>query len=435
MKSAFIHICCFVLPLLGFVSCSSPQSKSTSLFKGDLFDDAHLHELRLKFDNDGFWDSLALHKKLKDSLEISKYMKCTVTIDGTELKDVGIRFKGESSYDFTKGKKKSFKLDLNCFIRKQKYQGITRLNLNNNYKDPSLMREKLTFDVYAKEGLPSPKSAYAKVFLNDEYLGLYLLVENIDKHFLKRTFKQSAGNLYFGEPHGTFEKLDDMEKYIRSYRKKNNKKVNNWNDLISLINCINTAQSEEKQVKALQEILELDNCLKTWAINNLLVNVDAYNMMYPHNYYLYADTSTNKLNWINYDFNYSFAAWNPKYTYNQVIDFPIYFVQDKHPFAQLVLKENEILKKMYREHLEKLLESCLNEQFISAKIDQYKNLIGEAVKEDANSEYSYEDFESNLTKTLGDKNDPGAFTPGLLEFVKERKEAVLKQLEQEKVPN
>ena len=89
------------------------------MFQGDLFDDTHLHEIHINFASDNFWDTLVLNKKLKDSLEVNTYHKGNVVIDGTELKDVGLRFKGESSYDFTKGQKKSFKLNLNCFTKKQ----------------------------------------------------------------------------------------------------------------------------------------------------------------------------------------------------------------------------------------------------------------------------------------------------------------------------
>ncbi len=434
MKFYFTNIVKTFFVCLLFSACS-PEKTQYNVFKGDLFDDTHLHEIHLNFASDNFWDTLVLNKKLKDSLEVNTYLKGNVVIDGSELKDVGLRFKGESSYDFTKGQKKSFKLNLNCFTKKQNYKGITRFNLNNNYKDPTLMREKLSLDYMLEAGLPAPKSAYAKVYINGEYWGVYLLVEDIGKAFLKRNFGTAKGNLYIGEPNGTLELKENKLDYQRNYRKKNNKKANEWCDLENFIALINKAQEDSTELAELDSTFALDNCLKTWAVNNLLVNVDAYNMMYPHNYYLYFDSTTAKVNWINYDYNYSYAAWNPKYTYNEVVNFPITYANSSYPLANLCLNKNASLQKRYLMLLSDLSDICLNEEKLVAQIKRYQSLLKEAVYLDDKKEYSNEEFDQNCSTTGGDKNDPGAYIPGLTEFVKMRKTAVQQQLTTYKVLN
>ncbi len=416
-----------LLVSVSLFSCKSNPTSEVKIYKGDVFDDSVVHEIKLNFADKNYWDSLVKYKLIKDSMEINHFYKCNVTIDGNEIKDIGVRLKGESSYDFTKGKKKSFKLDFNCFVRKQKYCGVTRINLNNNYKDPSLMREKITLDMLAKEGLPTSRSAYAKVYLNDEYWGLYLMVEGINKDFLKRNFNNASGNLYIGEPNGTLEKLATLSDYARNYRKKNNKKENDWSDLIQFISTVNSENTAKNQGANLDSIFNLDNCLKTWAINNLLVNVDAYNMMYPHNYFLYSDSISGKLQWINYDYNYSFAAWNPKYTYSQVCEFPIFYNNPSLPLANLVLSKNKQIQKRYLTTLQSIFANQFTEEHIDTEVKRLYTLIKEAVYEDNRKEFSNEDFEKNCSTTLGDKNDPGAFIPGLKEFVHDRKMSVLKQ--------
>lgn len=411
-------------------SCKTNPANEVKVYKGNVFDDSVVHEIKMNFADKSFWDSLVKYKLVKDSLEINHFYKCNVTIDGNEIKDIGVRLKGESSYEFTKGKKKSFKLDFNCFVRKQKHCGVTRINLNNNYKDPSLMREKITLDMLTNEGLPTPRSAYAKVYLNNEYWGLYLMVEGINKDFLKRNFNNASGNLYFGEPNGTLVKLASSTDYARNYRKKNNKKQNDWSDLIHFISVVNSANSEQNQDTNLDSIFNLDDCLKTWAINNLLVNVDAYNMMYPHNYFLYTDSVSGKMQWINYDYNYSFAAWNPKYTYTQVCEFPIFYCNPSLPLANLVLTKNKQIQKRYLTTLQNLLVSEFTEEHINGEVKRLYALIKDAVHEDSMKEFSNEEFEKNCSTTLGDKNDPGAFIPGLKEFVHDRRMSVLKQTTQ-----
>lgn len=47
-------------------------------------------------------------------------------------------------------------------------------------------------------GLLAPRTSYAKVYINEQYWGLYMLVESVDKTFLKDHFgsKGNDGNLY-----------------------------------------------------------------------------------------------------------------------------------------------------------------------------------------------------------------------------------------------
>ncbi len=260
-------------------------------------------------------------------------------------------------------------------------------------------------------------------------------IEAINKDFLTRSFTNSNGNLYFGEPNGTLEKFDNPETYYRNYRKKTNKKRNDWSDLIRFISVVNADENENKEAANLDSIFHVDNCLKTWAINNMLVNIDAYNTMYPHNYFLYFDSTSKKMHWINYDYNYSFGAWNPKYNYSDICNFPIFYCNEKLPLANLILAKNKILKKRYLDILTKLVETHLSDATMKRGVKLQYDLIKEAVLEDTFKEYSNEEFEKNCNFTLGDKKDPGAYIPGLLEFVADRRSSILKQLNENKSIN
>ena len=94
----------------------------------------------------------------------------------------------------------------------------------------------------------------------------------------------------------------------------------------------------------------------------------------------------------------------------------------------MILAKNDLLKKRYLEILKSVYENVLDENALAAAIKKQHDLIQEAVKEDKLMEYSYEEFEKNSSTTLGDKLDPGAYYPGLLEFVHDRHESVAKQL-------
>ncbi|MDP7585260.1 MAG: CotH kinase family protein, partial [Verrucomicrobiota bacterium] len=61
-----------------------------------------------------------------------KYVRAGVRIAGQAFKDVGLRYKGNSSFSTARGiPKKSFKIDFNKFTKGQKFLGLTKLNLNN----------------------------------------------------------------------------------------------------------------------------------------------------------------------------------------------------------------------------------------------------------------------------------------------------------------
>ena len=165
-------------------------------FGKSFFEKDSIHVIRISFNQCNYWDSLAIYKKLLDSMEVSNYLQASVIIDNKKFFSAGVRFKGESSYDFYPGKKKPFRIKFNKFIKGQDFKGLEELNLTNNFKDPSMMREKLYLDILNKEGLPAPRATYAKVYINDKYWGLYLINESIDKVFLETRFNDSKGNLY-----------------------------------------------------------------------------------------------------------------------------------------------------------------------------------------------------------------------------------------------
>jgi len=431
--------------LLFFFSCkekTDSKNASASLnyrVINSLFDDNVIHELKISFMYKDFWDSIVHVKKLRDSMEVSRYLLCDIKLDNKLLDSCGIRAKGESSFEFYPSNKKSFKIKFNHFVKNQNYKGYRKISLNNNFKDPTMMREKLMLDFIRRVGLPAPKSSYVKVYINEKYWGLYLMVEEIDTRFLKENFtKDSIGNLYKGEPFPTFNyEGTDTENYFRKYMKQTREKENDWNDLIILTRNINANHSSDSAYKQnLDKLLNIDPLLKIWAINNLFVNIDAYNMLFNHNFYIYNDPVTKKFHWINYDYNYGFAAWNPKYKLKDILNFNILYLPQPlrdYPLAHMLLEENKIYRQRYLEIMQDLITKSFDESIMKKEITKHQELIKDAVKDDNLKMFTYEEFETNVDKTIGDPNDPGAFIPGLNEFVRVRKENVLKQLKQQQI--
>ncbi len=415
---------------------STSSTKKAKDYGKSFFEKDSIHVIKINFIQCNYWDSLVYYRKISDSLNISNYMQATISVDNKRFYSCGIRFKGESSYEFYPGKKKPFRIKFNKFVKGQDLDGLEELNLNNNFKDPTMLREKMYLDLLNKEGLPAPRATYAKVYINDKYWGLYLVTENIDQVFLETRFKDSRGNLFQGEPLATFSYYgNEPLKYYNKYVLKTNLKKNDWSDLIKFIKLINDSTlSSEDFLRKLESAFNLDKCLRSWAINNLIGNIDAYNMFYPHNFFLYHDSITLKWHWISLDGNYAFAAWNPVMSLPSLLKMSV-MVPDSTPFKEArpllekTLRTNKSIQKRYLSIVNELLRNEFKEENINHTIDSISMRIRIAVYADVNKMYSNKDFDTNVNSTIGDPLDPGNFIPGLKSFLADRRKNLEAELQ------
>jgi CotH kinase protein len=84
--------------------------------------------------------------------------------------------------------KRSWKIDVEPGDDDDQILGLARLNLKSMYNDPSQMREALAWHLFGQIGIPAARHTYARVALNGAYRGLYSVIEQIDRRFLRRWF-------------------------------------------------------------------------------------------------------------------------------------------------------------------------------------------------------------------------------------------------------
>ena len=58
------------------------------------------------------------------------------------------------------------------------------------------MHERLSMLMFRRLGEPASREAHTKLYINDQYAGLFTIVESVDKTFLKRSFGEDSGYLY-----------------------------------------------------------------------------------------------------------------------------------------------------------------------------------------------------------------------------------------------
>lgn len=380
-----------------------------------LFGAPGIKEVRLDFDEPNYWDSLTAY--YGTDIDLPAHL----TIDGTYHDVVGVKFKGNSSYNGP-GDKKPFSVDINAYVDSNRVDGVKKFVLNNGFKDPSFLREKLALDILNANGINAPRCTYAKLYLNGSYWGLYMLVEAVDKTFLDNRFDDNEGNLFKGDPSGDLRWYGSAPTgYYNHYELHTNETANDWSDLIHAIDVINNTPPN-LLADSLHARFKLQSLLRAWAANNLLVNLDSY-LGSGHNYYLYHDSTTTEWRWIAWDVNEAFGNFQQGLTINQLRNLPLDHIggpPGSRPLYGRILND-PTLRAEYVTQLCDLVRNGIDTVAIRIKADSLRAVIDQAVLTDTHKFHTYQQFHQNREQDL----TLGQFTiPGVLSFLRDRVNAL-----------
>jgi spore coat protein H len=235
--------------------------------------------------------------------------------EGKTYKNVGLRYKGNGSYAWTdKVLKRNFKIELDHYDEDLRFHGLKTITLNAGAVDRTRMREVLAYAVFRASGVPAPRTALARVTLtvagkyDKEYVGLYTFVEHVDKSFLKDHFKNAKGLLFKPENMRGIEYLgDDWARYNSRFHPKREPTAEESKRVIEFARLIHKADDAAFQ-KQIGDYLDIDVFLRFVAVNTLMPNTDSF-LTTGHNYYIYLNPRTNKLVFMPWDLDISFAGF------------------------------------------------------------------------------------------------------------------------------
>lgn len=208
------------------------------------------------------------------------YVEGGVTFAEGTFSDVGVRLKAYVGSSRTIDQKCGFKIDLNRYAD-HSWHGLKTVTLNNMVQDYTYIHEALAYQFYRAAGVPAPRTVYAHVYVNDEYYGLYLLVETIDDTFLARWYADNSGAMYEGA-YGV--DLFDGSEYSFDYDEGAN--YYDRSDLTVLINVLDEGSSDAA-LADLEQVADLDEMLRNMAVEALIWHWDGYTTR--NNYRLYHD--------------------------------------------------------------------------------------------------------------------------------------------------
>ncbi len=213
--------------------------------------------------------------------------------------DVDIRYRGDTARLMPKKCWKVFFPGSDLF-QDQKGLSQEELNLDADYVDQTLLRSYIGYDLFARVGVPTPRAGYARLYINDEYYGLFSQVEQVDKRFLHRMGIEIHGNLY--KPfYGNLGLEENDWWYNYHYPKKTNRQSGH-EDMVAFIELINYTPDEQFP-ETIAEVLDVNGWLDWYAVNILIGNFEMTNK----NHYLYHDFSTGRWMILPWDVDISFG--------------------------------------------------------------------------------------------------------------------------------
>ncbi|MCF8202452.1 MAG: CotH kinase family protein [Crocinitomicaceae bacterium] len=370
-------------------------------------------------------DSLAL--LLGDSLYSGHEFMATVTYQSSVLNvttdSIGFRARGNTSLA---SQKKSFKVDFNRFVSTQTFQGLEELNLNGEHNDVSIMRTFLAQQLMRSAGLPASRTSYVKLFVNNEYKGLYVNLEYLDDEFLDLRFPDQAnGNLWKCAYGADLTWLgSNPANYTSTYELKTNKDSNDYSALVHFADVLNNS-SASTFVCAIQEVFDVDLFLRNIAMEILLGQWDGY-AYNKNNYYLYQRESDGKMVYLSYDLDNTFGIdwFNINWALRNVYSWapgnqsrPLYTKLLAVPY----------FRDRFTFHLNDILSNVWNVSSLQAQLEAQQVLITPAAFADdfkgLDYGFSDQDFSNALQLTWG-----AHVKSGIIPYLQNRKTSALLQL-------
>ena len=405
-----------ILLLIAVIFLGSPLfSQETENF----YDPDRLAEIRIDF-------KIKDWKRELDSLRLygNDLLLGKAKIDGETYENVGVRYRGNKSFQ-TGSLRNALHIKLNFVDRSQNHQGYQTVKISNALRDPSMVREVLGFEI-ARKYMVAPQANYIKVYVNDEYYGLFVNVESVSEQFLEKNFN-SSDNTFFecnpdmdakpidgckNNPDADLEFEENAACYFSNYELKSS---HGWDDLMKLTEVL------EKSPEKIETILDVDQALWMLAYNNVLVNLSSYSGDHSHNYYLYKDDK-GTFKPIIWDLNLAFGSYK---NIGGGSDLDLNGLQTLDPLLHINNPYKPLISKLLKDPKNKMIylahvRTILNENFRKGqyleRAKELQRVMNVAFIQDKNKFYKSEDFEKSLTATVGKKSK----IPGIGELMEAR---------------
>ncbi len=385
-----------------------------------------------------------------------QYFPADFNLNGAKLAEVAVRTKGQSSLSMVDqipdndhtAHRYGFKVDFN-YYKDQKFMGMKKLVFNNSFADPSLMRDVVAYQLFKDAGMPSPEASYVDLWIGGEHLGIYQMVEAIDGEFVEKYFPDDKaadlkGDLYKVE---VFNYLDwqgtDPAAYEGIRLKTNEETLGTPDESLALITFLNTLNNGSNPLE------HVDTELMTRYLAGLVLtsNMDSYIGGTANNYYLYHHVTRDAFTMLPWDFNLGYGTFGSFGGFGgfggggascdvteHVIENPVADANPR-PLVDAVLNDPTLMAD-YKQHLRDLITGPYQADKVKAEILRIADMLDPYMQNDPTFFFTYNEWKQSLTEDLPENSSTsggrgGGFfgpAPGLIPFIEQRNDNILRQL-------
>ena len=349
----------------------------------DIFNDATVHEIRLQV-HPSDWNSLIAN------YQENTFYPADFEWQGVRISDAAIRSRGLGSRSQTKP---GLLVSFDRYVPGRRELGVTALVLDNSAQDASFLRERLSMMLFARAGLPAPRESYARVFVNGELMGLYVVAEDIGPAFLERTFQNSDGRLYeykwlfdwryqpLGEP---------LDPYLQVLEPRSHLRQRERPELPELVNAIN-ASPGQGYASRVEQVIDLQQYLRYLAVEHYLGDWDGQaGTEGINNFYLY---------WHGTPARFSFIPWDKDITLARQ-DVSLIRAAADFPLLNGLFQDPAVLREYARVLGETAMFAGGRGGFLDSEARRLLSMIRPAALEDPRKPATNELFESTAESVL-----------------------------------
>ncbi|KAG0331103.1 hypothetical protein BG004_001824 [Podila humilis] len=387
--------------------------------------------------------------------------------------NVTFAISGKSSMEFNK---QAFKLEFDTAYN-QSFFSRPSIKLRSESSDPTMMREKLYIDMLNTVGVPTQQGVWVRLFVDSKPIGLYLMVDDIGKSFLKQTIHNGQilerGSLYqmnapevdiqgdlvyheqppkaVGEEGGKEENPDDSVYPAEVYKNKNlgaNPIDAPMTQLIQFMKDL--AGFDVASTSAIDYWngrLDLEGFLRNMAMEYLAGSWDAY-WYSGSNYFIYfnptltgggggggGDSLMNKgrWQWISTDFDGTFGDGDPTDTLTTYQTYADFSKHDRPMITKLILNNKQINTR-FEEVLREVVGWAFKPEGLFPRIEAYERMLALDMAWDYSlnaerakypgktNDWKIEDFHASITGPVKNMN------LGIKPWIKQRTQGIETQL-------
>jgi len=320
----------------------------------------------------------------------------------------------------------------------KKFLGRKAIKIRAMAGDPSLVREKLSTEIFKAVGVPVQEGTYARLFINDDIYGLYSIVDSLSSKWIKSYVhgqdKVKIGfsyQLISSPPEGPYcdlkykgESYEGYNSYsLDEYEESDVPEGNTnekWKSLIDFTRMYDewvknySNDTTDKGVEELKKFLNIESTLRLMAVETLLLALDNF-FIVSSNSAIYYNPERKNYQFIPFDFDQTMngARKNVMIPENYMSDCITWVNKDDGVYYDHYFTNNLLKHPKIKERYDVILAIITRDTFVADTISDYVHAVDSLISEDVQwnfetvdklnihsvgyvNKYTYSEYKDNL---------------------------------------